>query len=123
MVKQNFKINEKKCLSKILWGEKWKDMKRMLLLLLPKATKYGTFQGPPSRMFPHWPPSIRFISKATKYGTFQRSPSKMFPHWPPSIGFISKATKYGTFQGSLNFEPSIGHQVVVFLRLLFSSFL
>jgi hypothetical protein len=48
MVKQNPKINEKKNLSKILWGEKWKEVKKMLLFLLPKATKHGTIQGPPS---------------------------------------------------------------------------
>jgi hypothetical protein len=35
------------------------------------------------------------IPKATKLGTFHWSLSKMLPHWPLSIGFISKATKLG----------------------------
>jgi hypothetical protein len=43
MVKQNLKNQWEKCLSKILWGEKRKNMKRMLLLFFPKATKHGTF--------------------------------------------------------------------------------
>ncbi len=38
----------KKCLNKILSSEKWKEMKRMFLLLLPKAIEHGTFQGPQS---------------------------------------------------------------------------
>jgi len=75
----------KKCLSKIYWRGKWKDVKRMFFLLLPKATKHGTFQRPPnigtfhwspSKMFPHWPSNMEH-SKATKLGTF---------HWPPSWG-------------------------------------
>jgi hypothetical protein len=48
MVKQNLKINGIFLKNKILWGEKWKEVKRIipLLIFLPKATMHGTFQGP-----------------------------------------------------------------------------
>ncbi len=38
----------------------------------------GTFHWPFRKMFPHWPPNIGFISKATKHGTFQGPPSLEF---------------------------------------------
>jgi len=37
--------------------------------------------------------------------------------------FLPRATKQGTFQGPPSLEPSIGHQVEVFPRLLPSPFL
>jgi hypothetical protein len=77
VVKQNLKINGKKSLSKILWNEKQKEVKMMFLLLLPKVTNHRIFQGPPSKMLPHWPSNIGFISRVTNVRTF---------HWPPSCG-------------------------------------
>jgi hypothetical protein len=56
MVKKNLKINEKNVEVKSF------GVKMMFLLFLPKATKHGTFQGPPNlepffscqaKMFPH----------------------------------------------------------------------
>ncbi len=95
-----------------------------LLLLLPKATKYGTFQRPPS-LEPSKGHQAWNLPRATNLKTFHWTPSKMFFHWPPSIGFISKATKHGTFQGRPSLEPSIGHQVgsslTSFLSLLLKS--
>jgi len=83
MVKQNPKISRKKKLNKIFCGEKWKEMKRMFLLLifllLPKATKHGTFQGPPS-LEPSKAHEAWNLPRVTKLRTF---------HWPSSWGFFS----------------------------------
>jgi hypothetical protein len=49
----------------------------MFFLLLPKATKLGTFQRPLS------------------IGTFQ-GPNKMLPHWPPNLE-PSKGQQVGVF--------------------------
>ncbi len=54
-----------------------------------------------------------FLPKATKHGTFQGPSSKMFPHWPLSIGFILRATKHGMFEGPPSLEPFISHQADV----------
>jgi hypothetical protein len=54
------------------------------------------------------------IPRATKHGTF---------HWAPSKNVSPLTSNHGTFKRPPNFKPSIGHQLVVFLHLLASSFL
>jgi len=63
-----------------LWGEKWKEVKRMFFLFLPKATKHGTFKGPPSLE-----PSIGHQTNCLPIDlqtsdSFQGPLSKMLPH-------------------------------------------
>jgi hypothetical protein len=59
----------KKRLSEMSWGEKWKDVTRMFILLLPKATKMEHFKGHQTWNIP----------RATKLRTFHRPPSCGFP--------------------------------------------
>ncbi len=72
---------------------------------IPRAIKFGTFNWPPSKMYPHWPPSIGFISRATK-------------HWIHFKGHqtwnILRAIELETFQRSSSWDLSL------FLSFLFS---
>ncbi len=93
--------------------KKWKEVKGMFFFLLPRATKLGTFQ---------WPPSLEPSNGHQTLEPFIGHQARCFPidHQAQNLPLATKqdasplTSKHGTFQRPPSLEPSIDHQVRVF---------
>ncbi len=82
-------------------GLKVEEVKKMFLLFLPKATKHGTFQGPPN-LEPSKGHQIYNFPSATKQDVSPLT-SKYWIHFKGHQAWNTlRATKHGTFHWPSN---------------------